>query len=117
MSRKSPRTTIWTPCLTVSRWLRVSGPARDDLARIAAYTGRRWGPAQRRKYLALIKERINALRGAASLAPRRDDLMPGLRAMPLRSHVIFYRETETDVDILRVLHGGMDSGVLRDDAE
>lgn len=103
--------------MTVSRRLRVSGPARDDLARIAAYTGRRWGPAQRRKYLALIKERFNALRGAASLGPRRDDLMPGLRALPVGSHVIFYRETETVVDILRVLHGSMDSGVLRDDAE
>jgi len=103
--------------LTASRRLRVSAPARDGLVRIAAYTGRRWGPAQRRKYLALIKERFNALRGAPSLGVGRDVLLPGLRALPVGSHVVFYRETETVVDILRVLHGSMDSGALRDGGE
>ena len=40
----------------------------------------------------------------------RDDIGAGLRAHPVQRHIVFYRETETEVLIVRVLHASMDPG-------
>jgi len=91
-----------------SKKLRISGPARRDLERIGEYTRAEWGAAQRRKYLGQIKNGFRALRDTPGIGARRDDILEGLRALPVRKHVIFYRETATELTIVRVLHENMD---------
>ena len=42
----------------------------------------------------------------------RDDLGPGLRALPFRDYIIFYRDEPRGVIVVRVLHGARDIGAL-----
>ena len=99
--------------MTPSRRLRVSGPARADLAHIGDHTARMWGAAQKRKYLGLIKDKLEALRRTPGLGAPRDDIAEGLRILVAGRHAIFYRETQTELEIVRVLHCSMDVGELR----
>jgi len=94
--------------LAKSRKLRVSGPAKLDLDRIGEYTRREWGVPQKRKYLGQIRDKFKAVRDAPSIGVSRDDIDAGLRAVAVRSHVIFYRGTKTELTVVRVLHHGMD---------
>ena len=91
-----------------SRTLRVSQPAARDLADIGAYTQQTWGAAQKRIYLGLMRDAFKALRDVPAMGAPRDDIMPGLRAHPVQSHIVFYRETDDELLIVRVLHKSMD---------
>jgi toxin ParE1/3/4 len=93
--------------LPSSKRLRISAPARRDLERIGEYTRAEWGAAQRRKYLGQIKDGFKAVRDTPGIGTRRDDIHDGLRAHPVRKHIIFYRETKTEVTVVRVLHESM----------
>ncbi len=90
------------------RKLRLSDPAKGDLSQIAEHTGREWGVAQKRKYLGQLRDGLRALRDTPGLGTPRDDIAPGLKAHPVGSHVVFYRETRAAVVIVRVLHKRMD---------
>ena len=39
---------------------------------------------------------------------RRDEIAEGLRACPVRRHVVFYRDRPDRVDVVRILHERMD---------
>jgi toxin ParE1/3/4 len=41
-----------------------------------------------------------------------DDLLPGLRAWPVGNYVIFFRSTTDGIDVVRVVHGARDYGML-----
>jgi toxin ParE1/3/4 len=43
-----------------------------------------------------------------SLGRACDDIRPGYRRYAEGSHIIFYREVRSDIEIVRVLHGRMD---------
>jgi len=88
--------------------LRIAGSARRDLADIARYTEREWGARQRERYLAEIEARLRELRRNPGLGAERGDIRPDCRSLVVVSHVVFYREAEDAVEILRVLHHGMD---------
>lgn len=106
--RRSAATTNWAPSLPVSKPLRISGPAGRDLAAIAEYTQREWGAAQKRKYLAYIKKCFALLRNTPAVGTPRDDIAPGLLSHPVEKHIVFYRESEQALLVVRVLHGSMD---------
>ncbi len=91
-----------------SKTLRVSDLAKKDLVRIGDYTRRRWGVAQKRKYLGQLMAGFKAIRDTSGLGAPRDDIASGLRGHPTDKHVIFYRETESELLIVRVLHESMD---------
>ena len=93
-----------------SKKLRLSGPAKKDLGRIGEYTGREWGAVQKRKYLGQIRDGLKAIRATPGLGTPRDDIDKGLRAHPAGKHVVYYRDTKTELVIVRVLHENMDPG-------
>ena len=95
-----------------SKRRRVSGPAKRDLADIGAYALREWGAAQKKKYLGQIRERFAALRETPGVGAARDEIADGLRSYRAGRHVIYYRETGSELVVLRVLHESMDP-VLR----
>lgn len=86
----------------------VADAARDDLRAIAQQTEREWGGAQRRRYLDAIKQRLRGLRAHPMLGGSREELGRGYRSVPVGRHVVFYRETASNVEIIRVLHASMD---------
>lgn len=46
------------------------------------------------------------------IGPSREQLAPGLRAQFHKAYVIYYRATETELIIVRVLHGARDAVAL-----
>ena len=91
-----------------SKTLRVSDPAKQDLARIGARTRHQWGKVQKTRTLRQFRDTFELLREQPDIGKTRDDISPGLRSHPARRHVIFYREKKTVVEIVRVLHEAMD---------
>lgn len=88
--------------------IRISGPATRDLASIGAYTQREWGKRQKTTYLSIIKNKFSELRDTPGMGMNRDDVGDGLRAHPVGKHVVFYRDTEAALIVIRVLHQNMD---------
>ncbi|MBI4182882.1 MAG: type II toxin-antitoxin system RelE/ParE family toxin [Proteobacteria bacterium] len=84
--------------------------AQADLRDIARYTGREWGEAQKRRYLEAIRKRLAGVRRRPGLGAPREEIGPGYRSTSCGRHVIFYRETEDAVVVLRILHARMDVG-------
>ena len=50
---------------------------------------------------------LKAVRDTPGIGARRDDIRTGLRAQSVQKHVIFYRETKTELVIVRILHQSM----------
>jgi len=94
--------------LPASKRLRISGPARTDLAAIGKYTEREWGADQKRKYLDCIRQCLKSLAQNPALGMHRDDIDQGLKSHPVERHMIFYRESVNEIVIVRILHQSMD---------
>jgi toxin ParE1/3/4 len=68
------------------------------------------------EYTRCIEEHVNGLTQFPKRGTPRDDLVAGLRTLVYRRRtVIAYRVLESDVEILRVSHGGRDLGQLFDE--
>jgi len=91
-----------------SKRLRIAGPALRDLEAIAEFTEEKWGARQKSQYLDAIREKFEEILQTPGLGAPRDYVRPGLRACPAGAHMIYYRETATAVDVLRVLHQQID---------
>ncbi len=59
-----------------------------------------------------IEEKFEPLRHHPELGPQRDQLAPGLRAHFYRDYVIYYNFTDTEVIVIRVVHGSRDAAAL-----
>ena len=88
--------------------LHVSPLARDDLAEIFRFGKQTWGRAQAVAYLERLKDSLWSLTQFPFVGSDRADLLPGIRSLPVASHIVFYRLAEGCVEIVRVLHGRQD---------
>jgi toxin ParE1/3/4 len=86
----------------------VSSAARDDLLSIWAFSADRWDEEQADLYIDSITVRFAWLTRNTALWHERPELGDGVCSYPEKSHVIFFRESEGNLQILRVLHGSMD---------
>jgi len=90
------------------RSLLWSPEAEADLAHIWNYYADVAGPDVARLMVRAIGESCVMLE-AHSLAGRaRDEIRPGLRSLLAAPHVIFYRVSDNEVQIVRVLDGRRD---------
>ena len=87
----------------------LSPRARTDLDDIWSYTAENWGTDQAERYIRILQQSIETV----ALDPRRgrscDEIRPGYRRYSVASHVLFFRMAGDQVDIVRILHQGMDS--------
>lgn len=60
----------------------------------------------------LFQQEFLAIQHHPGLGPRREELQPGVRSLPVGSYLIFYRVRRYSVQILRVVHGARDLGAL-----
>jgi toxin ParE1/3/4 len=88
--------------------LSFTDAAREDLAAIGRYTLESWGAEKKTRYLAGIRASLERLRRATGIGRVRDEIRPGYRSVASGRHVIFYRETEDRIEVVRVLHQRMD---------
>lgn len=87
-----------------SRQLTLTSRAREDVRQALLFTRHRWGEQQRRRYRLSLGAAMRRLLDYPDLGQPRDDLYPGCQAFNVGRHVIFYRQTEEEVIIGRVLH-------------
>jgi toxin ParE1/3/4 len=94
---------------------RLTELALDDLRSIGRYTQANWGRDQRNLYLTKLDECFhllaqNPLRGRAC-----NDIRLGYRKYLIGRHIIFYRESQEGIEVIRILHSSMDIESRLDD--
>jgi toxin ParE1/3/4 len=82
--------------------------ARADLDEIWDYTAKRWSVAQAERYLREIQRGVEAVASKPGLGRRCDEIRAGYYKMPVGSHILFYRRTDSRIQIVRILHQSMD---------
>ena len=86
----------------------LSPAAQADLSEIWDYTARHWGEAQAERYTRDIQATCEALSGGSLVGLSAEDIRAGYRKIGVGSHVMYYREREGTLEIVRVLHWRMD---------
>lgn len=94
--------------MTSFKPLRISDPASRDLQAIAEYTLSEWGARQKETYLHLIKQSFKTLSRSGNIGKQRGEIAQGLYSYSIKKHVVYFRETEDEFIIIRILHGRMD---------
>ncbi|MEQ8291911.1 MAG: type II toxin-antitoxin system RelE/ParE family toxin [Roseovarius sp.] len=92
------------------RRLRYSRKALRDLRDNWTYSADRWGRPQANRYVEAIRAVIGALPEGRAVTSSAEDVWPGTRRARSGRHVIYFRETEEAVEVIRVLHQRMDAG-------
>ena len=82
--------------------------AKEDLRSIARYTERTWGRAQRNHYLQLLDNSFHAIAENPRTGTDCNDIREGYRKYPAGKHLVFYRQLNGVIEIVRVLHERMD---------
>jgi toxin ParE1/3/4 len=90
------------------RRIDFSAPALDDLSVIAGESETNWGPDQRVRYLAALRDRIRRLTSHPELGPPAQVGRDGVRRLRAGRHLVFYRIFSEEIRILRILHERMD---------
>ena len=85
-----------------------AGCARADLAEIWDYSAERWGVDRSEVYIRDLQRAIERVAVDPAIGPACDDIRVGYRKLPSGSHVIFYREVDDAIEVIRILHQRMD---------
>lgn len=81
--------------------------AERDLEGIAAYTLEVWGAAQRERYLEMLERTCERIIPEHRRFGREVAERPGIFRWRAESHVIFFRDVEGGLEIVRILHERM----------
>jgi len=88
---------------------KISEKAKEDIEKIWLYTFDKWSVEQADRYYNLIMDEIEYLSINFESGKSLDRIRNGYRSSRVKSHIIFYRETENRIiEIIRILHQQMD---------
>jgi toxin ParE1/3/4 len=85
--------------------------AEADLAEIHDHFAQD-SPARAQRFIALLRDRCAPLRQFPEMGRMRDDLLPGLRSLPVDRYVVIYRVLGDAVEIVTIVHGSRDVDTL-----
>ncbi|HEY9852847.1 MAG TPA: type II toxin-antitoxin system RelE/ParE family toxin [Leptolyngbyaceae cyanobacterium] len=60
------------------------------------------------EFLDRLEGKLQTLALNPGMGRRREELLTGLRSFPSDNYIIFYREIEGGIDVIRILHGSRD---------
>ncbi|MEJ5902616.1 type II toxin-antitoxin system RelE/ParE family toxin [Ochrobactrum teleogrylli] len=83
--------------------------AEADLEDIWVYTLREWSLEQANSYITDVMDAFEGLTDGSKRG-RLTDIRPGYLKYAVGSHVIYFREHENTLLVVRILHGRMDVG-------
>ncbi len=89
---------------------RLTKKAIEDLRSIGRYTQENWGHEQRNKYLARLDACFHTIAREPHIGLACDDIRIGYRKYHVGRHLIFYRQKDANVEIIRILHDRMEVG-------
>jgi toxin ParE1/3/4 len=82
--------------------------AINDLEEIWSYTLETWSLEQADRYHNLIMKEVEYLSLHPGSGKDISELREGYRYAKVKSHLIFYRYSKTEIEIVRILHESMD---------
>ena len=93
--------------MTTKRNFQVRQAADNDLLDIFIYGCEQFGVGTAEAYIYRLEAGIQQLTEHPKSGRSIEQIMAGVRALPVVSHVIYYQVTDTTIDIIRVLHKSM----------
>jgi toxin ParE1/3/4 len=65
-------------------------------------------PDRADEFLDRLEGTLQTLARNPGMGRRREELLAGLRSFPIGNYVVFYREIEGGIDVIRILRGSRD---------
>lgn len=87
---------------------RLTHAAKQDLLAIGRYTQKTWGREQRNRYLVMLDGCFSLLAREPQKGRACEEIRPGYRKYHAGRHLIFYREADQHIEIIRIFHDRMD---------
>jgi toxin ParE1/3/4 len=88
----------------VSARYRLTAAAAADLFEIYQYTAENWGEGQADRYQIELHRHLSNAADNPLLGTAQNELGKSVRKYLAESHVIYYRPTGQNIEVLRVLH-------------
>jgi len=80
--------------------------ARKDLKEIKAYIAKD-NPKAAAQYMGILKQKCDLLAQTPTIGVCREEYC-NLYKFPVEKYLIFYRITETGIEVIRIIHGSRD---------
>ena len=87
-----------------------SPKAESDLKSIWLYSFDQWGEAQADRYFDALIHAIDGLVDHPKLGKPADKARVGYRSLRVRHHVVYYKQYDNWIEIVRILHEDMVPG-------
>jgi toxin ParE1/3/4 len=87
---------------------RITAKAIGDLRYIGRYTQDRWGREQRNNYLSMLDSCFHTIAYQPRIGVACDNIRSGYRKYHVGRHLLFYRQINNHIEIIRILHDSMD---------
>ncbi len=87
---------------------RLTPKARDDLSDIWDRTVANWGAQQAESYMRQIELSLERHADNPALTLNSDAIRTGYRRFRVGAHIVFFRQGNDAIEIVRILHGHMD---------
>jgi toxin ParE1/3/4 len=82
----------------------LSPRAEADVNNILLFTWQRWGEEQRDRYEAALERALASLAEYPEAGVRCPRCFPGCRARRVGRHVLYYRNLDDIIEVVRILH-------------
>ena len=86
----------------------LSPQAQVSLRQISDYTLENHGEQQRKKYLKMLRDKMRAAAQRPEMGKHRDDIKLGYFCIRAEKHRIYYRISDSHIEIIDVLHQSME---------
>lgn len=93
-----------TPMSAPRKAVVLSPRAEADVNNILLYTWHRWGDEQRDRYESTLDRAITSLAAYPEIGVRCPRFFPGCRSRHVGSHVLYYRNLDDVIEVVRILH-------------
>ena len=93
------------------RQLIIAQQAKDDLVEIWLYIAAD-SPSTADMFIDYVYEQCKHLCTSPEIGRTRDELLPGMRSLPVKRYLVFYRVTNDAIEIARILSGYRDLETL-----
>lgn len=101
----------------MSAQFRLTKPAIQDIEQITDYIANQSGFDQADRFLNKLDAKFAKIAQFPNLGRQRDEILPGLRSIPIDKYLILYMVIEQDVEIFRVVNGYRDLSALFTDVD